>query len=136
MDKKKILIVEDEHKIARFLELELNYEGYDVVIAYDGRDGLDKGKGPEIDLIILDLMLPGFLMFTGNWNSFLIPSLMATSDDMFTLPVGLNSFYGQYFQFWNQVMAGVMILSIPTIIIFIIFQRNFIKGVATTGIKE
>jgi DNA-binding response OmpR family regulator len=59
MDKKKILIVEDEHKIARFLELELNYEGYDVVIAYDGRDGLEKGKGPEIDLIILDLMLPG-----------------------------------------------------------------------------
>lgn len=57
--KKKILIVEDEQKIARFLELELNYEGYEVYIANNGRDGLEKGKQDDIDLIILDLMLPG-----------------------------------------------------------------------------
>lgn len=59
MEKKKILIVEDEQKIARFLELELKYEGYEVDIANNGRDGLEKGKGEDIDLIILDLMLPG-----------------------------------------------------------------------------
>ncbi len=57
--KKKILIVEDEHKIARFLELELKYEGYEVEIADNGRDGLEKGKSEDINLIILDLMLPG-----------------------------------------------------------------------------
>lgn len=59
MEKKKILIVEDEQKIARFLELELKYEGYEVDIANNGRDGLEKGKEQDIDLIILDLMLPG-----------------------------------------------------------------------------
>jgi len=59
MDKKKILIVEDEQKIARFLELELKYEGYEVDIANNGRDGLEKGKGEDVDLIVLDLMLPG-----------------------------------------------------------------------------
>ena len=59
MDKKKILIVEDEQKIARFLELELQYEGYRVDIAGNGRDGFEKGKKKDIDLIILDLMLPG-----------------------------------------------------------------------------
>lgn len=59
MGKKKILIVEDEQKIARFLELELKYEGYDVDIANNGREGFEKGKSPEVDLIILDLMLPG-----------------------------------------------------------------------------
>ncbi|WP_242863230.1 carbohydrate ABC transporter permease [Caloranaerobacter ferrireducens] len=75
------------------------------------------------------------LMFTGNWNSFLWPSLLATRDNMYTLPVGLNSFYGQYFQFWDQVLAGVMILSVPAIIIFLISQRNFIKGISTTGMK-
>lgn len=75
------------------------------------------------------------LMFTGNWNSFLYPSLIAQTDDMYTLPVGLNSFYGQYFQYWNQVLSGVMILSIPIIIIFLIFQKNFIKGIATSGMK-
>lgn len=58
-NKKKILIVEDEHKIARFLELELKYEGYEVGIADNGRDGLEKGKNEDINLIILDLMLPG-----------------------------------------------------------------------------
>lgn len=59
MEKKKILIVEDEQKIARFLELELKYEGYEVDIANNGRDGLEKGKLEDVDLIILDLMLPG-----------------------------------------------------------------------------
>lgn len=58
-NKKKILIVEDEQKIARFLELELKYEGYEVEIANDGRDGLEKGKNKDISLIVLDLMLPG-----------------------------------------------------------------------------
>lgn len=59
MDKNKILIVEDEAKIARFLELELKYEGYEIEIANNGRDGLEKGKLPDVDVIILDLMLPG-----------------------------------------------------------------------------
>ncbi len=59
MGKKKILIVEDEQKIARFLELELKYEGYDVDIANNGREGFEKGKSPDVNLIILDLMLPG-----------------------------------------------------------------------------
>lgn len=59
MNNRKILIVEDEQKIARFLELELKYEGYEVEIANNGRDGLEKGKSSDIDLIILDLMLPG-----------------------------------------------------------------------------
>ena len=76
------------------------------------------------------------LMFTGNWNSFLWPSLLAGSSEMYTLPVGLNSFYGQYFQLWDQVLAGVMILSLPMILVFLIFQKNFIKGIASTGSKE
>lgn len=55
----KILIVEDENKIARFVELELKYEGYEVEIAGDGRAGLEKALKDDIDLIILDIMLPG-----------------------------------------------------------------------------
>lgn len=55
----KILIVEDETKIARFVELELKYEGYEVEIALDGRMGLEKALNDNIDLIILDIMLPG-----------------------------------------------------------------------------
>lgn len=54
----KILIIEDEMKIARFLELELKHEGYEVIIAGDGRTGLEKAEKENPDLIILDLMLP------------------------------------------------------------------------------
>lgn len=55
----KILIVEDEEKIARFVELELKHEGYDVEKAYDGRTGLSLAEGGGYDLILLDIMLPG-----------------------------------------------------------------------------
>lgn len=54
-----ILIIEDEIKIARFLELELKYEGYSTVQAHDGRIGLDRAVSENFDLIILDVMLPG-----------------------------------------------------------------------------
>lgn len=54
----KILIVEDEAKISRFLELELTYEGYEVLTAADGRSGLNLALSGDVDLIILDLMLP------------------------------------------------------------------------------
>ena len=55
----RILIVEDEKKIARFLELELQHEGYEVQTAGDGRTGLSLALSWEPDLMILDLMLPG-----------------------------------------------------------------------------
>ena len=55
----KILIIEDELKIARFLELELKHEGYEVLICGDGRNGLNKALNEDVDLIILDIMLPG-----------------------------------------------------------------------------
>lgn len=54
----KILIVEDEEKIARFIELELIHEGYKVIKADNGRIGLEIAERGEADLIILDVMLP------------------------------------------------------------------------------
>ena len=55
----KILVVEDEKKIARYLQLELTHEGYAVEIAYDGREALEKHELEKPDLMVLDLMLPG-----------------------------------------------------------------------------
>lgn len=54
----KILIIEDEEKIVRFIELELKYEGYQVEKAYNGRDGLELALTQPFDLILLDIMLP------------------------------------------------------------------------------
>lgn len=54
----KILIIEDEKKIVRFIELELKYEGYEVEKSYDGRHGLELALAQSFDLILLDIMLP------------------------------------------------------------------------------
>ncbi|MBD2594959.1 response regulator transcription factor [Nostoc spongiaeforme FACHB-130] len=54
-----ILLVEDEVKLARFIELELNYEGYQVSVAYDGLTALTAARELHPDLVILDWMLPG-----------------------------------------------------------------------------
>ncbi len=55
----KILLVEDEEKLARMVELELRYEGYEVEKAFDGPAGLEKALSGGFDLILLDIMLPG-----------------------------------------------------------------------------
>ena len=55
----KILLVEDEEKLARFVELELKHEGYAVDKAFDGRVGLEMAEGGGYDLLLLDIMLPG-----------------------------------------------------------------------------
>lgn len=55
----RILIIEDEEKIARFIELELEFEGYEVEKALDGREGLALAQACPFDLILLDIMLPG-----------------------------------------------------------------------------
>lgn len=54
----KILLIEDEEKLARFVELELCYEGYSVTKAFDGRTGCELALGGHFDLILLDIMLP------------------------------------------------------------------------------
>ena len=59
----KILIVEDEEKIARFVELELVHEGYEVEKVFDGRTGLDKALTGDFDLVVLDVMLPGLMVW-------------------------------------------------------------------------
>ena len=54
----KILIIEDEDKIARFIELELVHEGYEVDKVQDGRVGVEKALSGDYDLILLDILLP------------------------------------------------------------------------------
>ena len=89
-----ILIVEDEKKIARFLELELRHEGYDVFTAYDGRSGLDTALQEDPDLLILDLMLPelsGIEVCRRLRHTSDIPIIMLTAkDDVSDKVMGLD----------------------------------------------
>lgn len=80
----KILIVEDEEKIARFLELELMHEGYKIIKANNGRIGLEIAEKEEADLVILDVMLPelnGLEVLRRLRKSTDIPVIMLTARD-------------------------------------------------------
>ena len=84
MAMQKILIVEDELKIARFLELELGYEGYIVDQVHDGRQGLQKILDGTFDLILLDIMLPsmnGMEVLRKLRQTSDIPVIMLTAKD-------------------------------------------------------
>lgn len=80
----KILIVEDEEKIARFVELELMHEGYEVDKAFDGRTGLDKALTGNYSLFILDIMLPklnGLEVLRRVRKEYQTPVIMLTARD-------------------------------------------------------
>lgn len=80
----KILVVEDEEKIARFIELELMHEGYKVVKANNGRQGLEIAEGGDVDLVILDVMLPeinGLEVLRRIRKSSDLPIIMLTARD-------------------------------------------------------
>lgn len=94
MNNQRILIIEDEVKIARFLELELKHEGYEVDQSHDGREGLDKALEKEFDLIILDIMLPsmnGIEVLRKLRQSSEVPVIMLTAkDEVMDKVVGLD----------------------------------------------
>ncbi len=85
-------------------------------------------SGPALATMII-------LIFTGTWNSFMIPSTMVTRKEMFVLVVGLNSVKDQYFDRTNLIMAGVILTTLPVILLFLFLQKWYVQGVSTSGLK-
>ena len=115
MGKAKLLIVDDEKDLIDTLTFRLEANGYDVIKAFDGRDGLDKAKREKPDLIILDLMLPkmdgykvcGLLKADARYNK--IPIILFTaraqkSDKKMGKDVGANAYITKPFE--PQVLLG------------------------------
>jgi multiple sugar transport system permease protein len=71
--------------------------------------------------------------FLGSWNDFLWPLIITDSLEMRTLPVGLSAFQGQYGVRWNLLMAGSVIAMLPVLVVYMIGQRYFIRGITLTG---
>lgn len=91
--------------------------------------------------IVLPLAKPALaaqaiFIFMGSWNNFLTPLIILSDPEMFTLPLGLNAFKGQYITYWNYIMAASMVLTVPALAIYAFFNRYFIQGVTFTGGKE
>jgi len=90
--------------------------------------------------IVLPLAKPALaaqaiFVFMGFWNEFMKPLIYLSDPNLFTLPLGLNSFKGEYISYWNYIMAASMLVTIPVLIIYIFFNRYFIKGLKFTGGK-
>ncbi len=90
--------------------------------------------------IVLPLAKPALaaqaiFVFMGAWNNFLTPLMILSDSTMFTLPLGLNIFKGQYISYWNYIMAASMMFTLPALAIYAFFNRYFIQGVTFTGGK-
>jgi multiple sugar transport system permease protein len=90
--------------------------------------------------IVLPLAKPALaaqavFVFMGSWNNFLLPVVILFDPEMFTLPLGLNTFKGQYISYWNYIMAASMVFTLPGLAIYAFFNRYLIQGVTFTGGK-
>jgi multiple sugar transport system permease protein len=74
-------------------------------------------------------------IFMWSWNDFINPIIYLRDVDSFTLTAGLSLFQGQYVGKWPLLMAGALVSVIPMIVLFVVAQRHFVRGIALTGIK-
>lgn len=112
----KILIIEDDTKIARFVELELRHEGYETETAGDGRTGLEKALRPDVNLVLLDLMLPelsGIEVCRRVRQESAVPIIMLTAkgditDKVVGLDMGANDYMTKPFAI-EELLARIRV---------------------------
>lgn len=89
-----------------------------------------------LPLIKAPLVSLGILSFLGAWNDFIWALIMLNTPEKHTLQIALTYFRGEFSTPWNLLMAATIIAIIPVIVVFVIFQRAFVEGIGTTGIKS
>ena len=93
----------------------------------------------------LHLMLPiarpvmsvlAIFSFMWRWNDYMWPLLVVRDNDLYTLQLALANFNGEYSVDWNSLLAMSVVAMVPVLIVFLIFQKQFIRGMVTSGMKE
>lgn len=90
--------------------------------------------------VMLPLARPGLLtvallQFLWSWNALLLPLVFLTKNSLRTMPVGLLLFQGRSAVQWELMSAGVLLMSIPVVVLFLFFQRNFVRGLTSGSVK-
>jgi multiple sugar transport system permease protein len=101
----------------------------------DGANELDVLSQIMLPVSLPSLAVLATLQFTWIWNDFLYPIIFTRSDQARTVMVGLITLQGQYSVAWGAQGAMAVIASIPTLLVFIFFQRYFIKGLTLGAVK-
>lgn len=101
----------------------------------DGLNELEIWWTIALPLVRPALAALAIFVFLGNWTAFIWPLIVTTSQDMYTLPVGLTTFSVEQAVEWELVMTGAAISVLPTLLVFLIFQRFIIRGVVMAGLK-
>ncbi len=91
--------------------------------------------------IIFPLALPGIftsaiITFIGVWNEFLLALTLNSNSSFHTAPVAISYLRGQFEIFWGQVTAATVVVTIPTLFIVILFQRQIVSGLTSGAVKE
>jgi multiple sugar transport system permease protein len=90
--------------------------------------------------IVMPLCVPalaalGIFTFTYQWDNFYWPLVIVSSEDLRTLPLGLALFVVRNRTAWDLLMAGSVVATLPVLIVFLLFQRHFVRGIAMSGLK-
>jgi multiple sugar transport system permease protein len=75
------------------------------------------------------------LSFIASWNSFLWPLVIISSQNLMTLPVGLSNLQGEHLTAWNLVMAGATISVLPILLVYLVAQKQIVRGFVLSGVK-
>ncbi|MBL1434628.1 MAG: carbohydrate ABC transporter permease [Rhodobacteraceae bacterium] len=101
-------------------------------------DGLNEFQiwwSVAMPLVTPALSALAIFVFLGNWTAFIWPLIVTNDPELYTLPVGLTTFSVEQSVEWELIMTGAALATIPTLIVFLVFQRYIIRGVVMTGIK-
>ncbi|MDA9776527.1 carbohydrate ABC transporter permease [Paracoccaceae bacterium] len=86
-------------------------------------------------LVVPALSALAIFHFLGNWTAFIWPLIVSNDPDIYTIPVGLASFNGEFQQDWEIVMTASCLATIPTLLVFLLLQKFIIRGVMLAGLK-
>jgi multiple sugar transport system permease protein len=90
--------------------------------------------------VVIPLSLPGMAVlaiftFMGTWNDFLWPLIVTNKEEMMTLQIGLTSLQNVYFTDYGLLMAGAAFAAVPMIVVFLVFQPAFVRGITIGALK-
>ena len=88
-----------------------------------------------LPLLRTPMVALGIFTFLGQWNNFFTPLIFLNTSELFTLPLWVNQFKGQYASDWGGLMAATSLVALPFLILFIFAQKQIVEGIALQGSK-